>query len=464
MQRIRTFALAGLACALTAVPASGQTLLNKLQNKLPGVGGAPAAAADASATPAPGYLGLGGADNAPASQQGVVLSGVKQGAPSDLGGLKDGDIVTAINGKPCRNVEELDAALAESPVGTKLTFTVLRGGKQETKVVTLGRRPIEAQANDNPGEAPLDVTPPADATPVEPLAPLPTRPAAEPTPSPPAGSPRLEFPAEPSATPPSLRPAANPLDPEFDPLARPGTRDPALELPAPPPADRYEPLAPAALPPAPGPSGKASLGISVVPLSDETRMQYDLRTSARQGAVIVAVRPGSAADGAGLPLGGVIVTIDGRGVRSSDDLVEAIEAGRPGQEVELRYYLGDRLATKTVRLAPAESSGIIGSAPLDRGSVDRGSVDRGGADRAPRLGLGNGLGTDRPALRRFEDLVDSQAPETPRSPVGSTILDPSRVAEMYEEIVALRETVTALSERLKLLESKLSDEAPATNP
>jgi hypothetical protein len=49
-------------------------------------------------------------------------------------------------------------------------------------------------------------------------------------------------------------------------------------------------------------------------------------------------------------------------------------------------------------------------------------------------------------------------------PLGSTIADPSRVAKLYEEMMGMKEKITALEERVKLLEAKLGGEAPALNP
>jgi membrane-associated protease RseP (regulator of RpoE activity) len=165
-----------------------------------------------------------------------------------------------------------------------------------------------------------------------------------------------------------------------------------------------------------------------VPLNAETRATYEVRSTARQGAIIHSVRPGSPADLAGLPVGGVIVSIDGMLVKSSDELAAAVAGGRPGQEVELRYMLdGDRVATKTVRLAPASA---IGSVPAFPPAAD-------------------GL-TDRSSLRRFSDTLDP----------GSA----SSLSEIQESIQALTEKISALEERLKLLEDKPGAGAPALTP
>jgi membrane-associated protease RseP (regulator of RpoE activity) len=432
--------LATALVVLAAGSALGQTLLNKLENKLqspaPAAADATAPGAGATAAPTSGYLGAE-VDETPELNKGFVVTGVKKGAPSELGGLRAGDTVTAIDGKPCRNLDDLDAVLAKSTVGTKLTMTVQRLGKTETKVITLGRRPIEA--------APVDARPALDPTATDPPAPAtrPVPPALDPLESP-LGSPL----GDPAGKPPTLKPATDPLatpvdplKPAADPLAVPAG-DPALELPVPPGGDKppVDPLASppadpsAAEPPAPVASGKASLGIQVVPLNDETRILHDIRTTARQGAVIVSVRPGSAADTAGLPIGGVVVSIDGQLVKTSDDLVDFISTARPGQEVELRYYQGDRVSTKTVTLAPAAARAAVPAPPR------------------PGMTLSN---PERPLLRKFEDMVESLDPgAAPPPAVGSSIFDPSRLAEMHNDIKAMSEKLDALEKRVKQLEDK----------
>jgi PDZ domain-containing protein len=142
----------------------------------------------------------------------------------------------------------------------------------------------------------------------------------------------------------------------------------------------------------------------------------------------------------------VVVSIDGQLVQSADDLVEAISAARPGQEVELRYYHGDRLLTRAVRLAPAAARGVIPSTRAPQFDAPRPDSPRADAPRGP---------ADRPLLRKFEDMVESLGPQSPpRTTVGSTIIDPSVMAEMHADIKAMKEKLDALETRIKTLEDK----------
>ena len=458
--RLNQTILAAIVLGAVAGQLPGQDALKRLEGALPSpasprVGSsAPATAAGATApTPIPGYLGAS-VDETAEKGNGVLVTGVKKGAPSELAGLKEGDIVVAINGKPCRTLDDLDSVLGQSTVGSRLSMQIQRAGKTETKVVILGRRPIEAERADDAATGPL--TPPSSAPPTSaPPTPVPgaTSPAiGTPTaPRPPApavgagAAPTIGNPADAAAAPPTLRGPLNPAADSAlpaDPLSAPA-RDPALALPEPPGGDpaidppATVPSDPTPLDPAAGAApGRASLGIQVVTLSDETRAAYSVQSTARQGALIVAAKPGSAADTYGLPIGGVVVMIDGQLVKDSDDLVGVISTARPGQEVELGYYHGDRYTRKTVRLAPAATRSVVAPPP-------------------PRPGLTPAGTPERPLMRKFEDMVESLTPGAAPAPNnGSSIFDPGRLTEMHNDLKAIREQLESLDKRVKALEEK----------
>lgn len=402
----------------------GQTALEKLESRIKGALGGKSAPAEVEAVPAAqaGYLGFF-PDETVKGIKGVVVSYTKPGGPADRGGLQASDVITAVDGKAIQNLEEFDAMFAKTTVGQRLRMTVDRDGKLQSLTVTVGSRP--APPREEPGEAPTELPEPAPGKPAEdrpadatedPLSPAP-RPA-------PIRSKPLDL-----GAPPSELPADDPTAP-----ARPAA-DPSAETPA---APAEEGL------PSPAESGgRASLGITVVSLTDEARAQYGL--TVRRGALITAVRPGSPADRAGLPIGSVVVAIDGRRIDTADDLVAAVRVSRPGQEVELSYYEGPRLSRKAVRLAPA-ASGIVPATP---------SAPADPTEDRP-LGLVPGA-ADRPLLDRVEGIVDGLAGR--RGP--STVYDPSEMAALRDQVLMLQEKLQALEERLKQVEGKLGGAAPA---
>jgi S1-C subfamily serine protease len=456
----KSFAAAFAAALLIASYASAQTLLDRVEGALKSkpapAAAAPAAAAPAAEAPKP-YLGF--VPNETINDgKGVRVDGVTKGGPAETGGLKAGDLITAIDGKPVKNLDDFDALYATTTVGQKLRVTVERGLKPQSLTITLAKRPATAAGavGDEPGEAPpaeppLTLTDPAATTPKPALDPLAT--PADP----------LATPADPSASTPKpsapirSKPAATkPLDlgaPPADPATPPATLDP-LATPVPPEPGDTTP--PATL------GGRPSLGITVVPLTDEARAAYGL--SVRRGALITNVRPGSPADTAGLPIGGVVVALDGKRIDTADDLVGMIRAGRVGEEIELTYYDGPNLARKSLRLAPA-ASGLVASPGAIPPGVGPPSSTAPRATAPLDLNLG---GTDRPLLNKVEQLVEGIT--SPRTAPGSiargpsTVYNPSEMAALRDHVLSLETTINALEERIKLLEAKLGTAAPAANP
>ena len=74
-------------------------------------------------------------------QNGQPVSGVEGGKPADQGGIKDGDIITAIEGQQVDTEHPLDALLSAFAPGQTVKLSVLRGTSQITISVTLGTRP-----------------------------------------------------------------------------------------------------------------------------------------------------------------------------------------------------------------------------------------------------------------------------------------------------------------------------------
>ncbi|HZN34259.1 MAG TPA: PDZ domain-containing protein [Pirellulaceae bacterium] len=394
----RVFGLAIVAALLLATAARAQ-LINDLEKRLDGAKGA----APALTIPMPGYLGMV-PDEEYKGDDGVKVVSVKPGGPADASGLKPGDLITSIDDKPIRTVDAMDAALTTASAGQKLKIAVRRAGGPQTLTVTLGSRPSATPAADV-GEAPPAAAPPTlnppTTSPFDPLTP----PAAATPPAPAASGPIRSKPLDPLAPPAAATPAETPAasPPAADPLGAPAASSPAA------------------------PGGGASLGITVVPLSDEARAAYGL--SLRSGALITAVKPGSPADRAGLPLGGVIAMIDGRRIGTADELVSFVRAARPGQEVELGYYQGEVLRRKLVTLAPAASAAIPAAPAVTGGQ--------------PPI-----FGNDRPILNRVERMVEGVAGG--RGP--STVFDPSELATLKIQVLDLTAQVKALEERLKRLE------------
>ena len=82
-----------------------------------------------------------GAWLAPASAGSTTSPAVVPDSPAAKAGLKEGDIITAVDGIPITAVTPLDDVLTQYTPGSTVALDVLRDGKTITLTVTLGTRP-----------------------------------------------------------------------------------------------------------------------------------------------------------------------------------------------------------------------------------------------------------------------------------------------------------------------------------
>src|SRR5262249_3190471 len=75
------------------------------------------------------------------SHHGILISKVTEGTPAARAGLKDGDVLTAIGGKPAKDPRDLQQTVAELPLGKAVDLTILRDGKEQTVSVTIEEQP-----------------------------------------------------------------------------------------------------------------------------------------------------------------------------------------------------------------------------------------------------------------------------------------------------------------------------------
>jgi S1-C subfamily serine protease len=72
---------------------------------------------------------------------GVLVSAVEKGGPADKAGIKPGDVIVSVNGKPTPSTEALSTVLGGLKPGRKVPVVVVRGGRRMTVNVTLGELP-----------------------------------------------------------------------------------------------------------------------------------------------------------------------------------------------------------------------------------------------------------------------------------------------------------------------------------
>ena len=71
------------------------------------------------------------------TMEGIYVAKVSDESAADEAGLKEGDVITAIDGKAVNKMADLQEYLAKKRPGDKVTITYLRDKKKATKTVTL---------------------------------------------------------------------------------------------------------------------------------------------------------------------------------------------------------------------------------------------------------------------------------------------------------------------------------------
>lgn len=95
-----------------------------------------------------GYLGVGlqpvrlaaGIQEALQQETGVMLLSVEDDGPAAAAGLVQGDIVVALDGRPVRHIDGLQALLTGDRVGQRVPVSVVRGGAVTELQIVIGER------------------------------------------------------------------------------------------------------------------------------------------------------------------------------------------------------------------------------------------------------------------------------------------------------------------------------------
>jgi serine protease Do len=113
-----------------------------------------------------GFLGITVGEITPDVQEawalkddhGALVQSVSAGMPAAVAGVKAGDIITAIDGKPVATSEEVVHLISSKEPGSKVRLTVQRGGKEMSVTASLGDRPSDVGTARSKG-APSDEAP-----------------------------------------------------------------------------------------------------------------------------------------------------------------------------------------------------------------------------------------------------------------------------------------------------------------
>jgi serine protease Do len=92
-----------------------------------------------------GYMGIGISDVTPENSkffdlkkaEGALVTQIEPNSPGAKGGLKTGDVITELDGKPVNDAGELQVQVGQKRPGTTINLDVVRNGKSVTVPVTL---------------------------------------------------------------------------------------------------------------------------------------------------------------------------------------------------------------------------------------------------------------------------------------------------------------------------------------
>ncbi len=116
-----------------------------------------------------GYLGVGLNDVTPDNAKffnltgntGALIASVTPDSPASRAGLKEGDVVTAVNGRPVQTGSDLQVIVSEDAPGSKIQLEVMRNGHPENVDLTVGEyhknQEVATAAKDESGHARLGI-------------------------------------------------------------------------------------------------------------------------------------------------------------------------------------------------------------------------------------------------------------------------------------------------------------------
>ncbi len=82
--------------------------------------------------------------------RGAIIGSVMEGEPAQKAGMRDGDVVLEVDGRPIKDSSELLRAIAAEAPGSVVRFTVWRNGSKKELSVRLGERATQSISSTSP--------------------------------------------------------------------------------------------------------------------------------------------------------------------------------------------------------------------------------------------------------------------------------------------------------------------------
>jgi len=89
--------------------------------------------------------------------EGASIEALTPGAPGEEGGLREGDVVTSINGEPVESSTALTRAVGATRPGQTMRLEIFRDGRRQTINVRAGTRPADINATVRGNATPVPI-------------------------------------------------------------------------------------------------------------------------------------------------------------------------------------------------------------------------------------------------------------------------------------------------------------------
>lgn len=86
-----------------------------------------------------------------ARNNGELVNSVTRGSPADRAGLRQGDVIIAVDGQPVTDEQTLPFLISQHPVGSTVRLDIVRDRQRRSVAVALGERPPERLLGRSPG-------------------------------------------------------------------------------------------------------------------------------------------------------------------------------------------------------------------------------------------------------------------------------------------------------------------------
>ncbi|MFD1612796.1 Do family serine endopeptidase [Sphingomonas tabacisoli] len=77
--------------------------------------------------------------------RGELIASVEPGGGAEKAGIRQGDVIVAVNGQPVTPDETLSYLVSNAPIGSRIPIDLIRDGRRMTVTATVGERPPEEQ-------------------------------------------------------------------------------------------------------------------------------------------------------------------------------------------------------------------------------------------------------------------------------------------------------------------------------